>query len=329
VKIEKTMWVKRFVSSLLMSAGLLILTGCERGVSPDNQWEFAYQGAYSANLSRDGQLLVVGSIHHGGSLWRFTSHERLFDWNHKANELSNVLSSAFSPDGEHVVTADHRTLVIWNSKTGAAGWFWNAPGNINDMAVTGNGQFALLGMDDYTAAFFDIKNGGVKHTLNHQGSVDSVAMSDDGQIAITGSDDQSAKIWNLQTGKKTQALIHQKQVSTVAISHDGSIVFTAELRGRAALWNTQAGEMMTELIGNHGNIISAKFSANADELITGSSTGYVQIWNVQTGKEVAVGFATPKNRWVANNVSVLDVSFGKQEKFYAIGSNGLGYEFTR
>lgn len=316
----------RYLTLILCS---LILTACERGSSPVNQWEFSKQGAYSASLSRSGQYMTIGSIHHGGSLWQFSQHERVYDWNHKEGESSNILSSAFSPNESHVVTADHRTLVIWNAKTGAPGWFWNAPGDINAMKLTRDGQFALLGMDDYTAAFFDIQNGGVKQTLNHQGVVEAVALSDDGQLALTGSDDQSAKIWDLQTGKLLQTLPHENQVKMVSLSHDGSMAFTSALRGRATIWDTRSGKVISEIPRIRGNYRSARFSDDGKELLTGSSVGYIQVWDIRTGKEKSTGFATPRNRWISNNVSILDVAFGKGNKLYAIASNGLGYEFSR
>ncbi|WP_235015381.1 hypothetical protein [Oceanicoccus sp. KOV_DT_Chl] len=105
----------------------LLLSACDSGKAPTQSWENAVKGAYSAALSQDGQRSVIGSITHGGSLWTTSKGERLFNWNHKKGEYSNIIAAGFSPDGRFALTADHQTMVLWDATTGQSLTFWTAP----------------------------------------------------------------------------------------------------------------------------------------------------------------------------------------------------------
>ena len=115
---------------------------------PQQSWEVAAKGTYSAALSNDGQFSLIGSIYHGGSLWQTKTHERRYDWNHKAGEKTNVIASGFSPDGQFALTADHQTMVLWDTSNGEAVTYWIAPNEVMSVDLTPRGEAALLGLPD-------------------------------------------------------------------------------------------------------------------------------------------------------------------------------------
>jgi len=308
----------------LICCSAILLSACDDAKAPAKIEEVAKQGAYSIRFSPDGTRAMVGSLHHGGNLWSLTPPERHYDWNHQSEGYSNILNSAFSPDGNFVATADNRTIVLWQQDSGEAVWFWNAPGDIEDIALTANGNLALLAMQDYTATLFDIKNGGIRQRLAHDGIVYDVSVSADGVLAASGSDDSSARVWNLDTGKSLHTLKHNNQVRTAQLSADGRLLFTSAFSESGKIWDARSGQLLSEIATVRGHYSAARFVDNGRQLITGSSSGRIELWNVSDGSRQQVWRAAPRDTWVSNNVLVEDVARNGSQ-WLAAGSNGLVY----
>lgn len=307
------------LSSLIFIS--LLLSACGTAKQPERFDEVAKQGAYSLCLNHDASFAFVGSIHHGGSLWRIQPFDRLYNWNHQAEKNSSIVSCDFSPEGNFVATTDNRTIALWNSQTGEAIWLWNAPGDIHDISLSNNGQYALLAMSDYTATLFDIKNGGIKRTLRHEGIVYDVSIDDRGILAASASDDSSVRIWDLNSGKEIQYLKHNNQVRSAQISPDGEFVFTSAQGESGKIWATRSGKIISEFPNKSGFYNSARFSKDSNQLLTGSSAGKIQLWDTQTATLRNTWQAIPKNTWVSNNVLIEDLAF-TQQGYAASGSNG-------
>jgi WD40 repeat protein len=306
-------------SSLLCSS--LFITGCDSGKSPQYFDELTSQGAHSLCLNHNATYAFAGSIHHGGSLWRLQPLDRIYNWNHQAGKNSSIVSCDFSPEGNFVATTDNRSIALWNTETGEAIWLWNAPGDIHDISLSANGQYALLAMADYTATLFDIKNGGIKRTLRHDGIVYDVSMDKQGKFAASASDDSTARIWDLSNAKQLHQLQHGNKVRSAEISPNGEMVFTSAIGDPGRLWNRKTGKVIQEFPINSGFYSSARFNKNSTKLLTGTSAGKIQLWQVETAKIEQTWQAIPRNKWVSNTVLIEDVAFAKQG-YAASGSNG-------
>jgi WD40 repeat protein len=310
---------------LLMGA---LLVGCDRGASPDSRRELAVQGLYSAALSQQGDLSLVGSIHHGGSLWGNQKNERLFDWNHKAEGYSSILSTAIAADGKYGVTADKRNIVIWEVATGDAVWFWKAPADVEAIALADGGSIAAVGMRDYTVTLFDSKNGGLLRIFRHEGDVQSVDISAQGEKVLSGSDDSTARVWDVRQNKEINQVKHDNQVMTVTLGPNAKLAFSSSYRGNSWIWEVATGKVIQELPQPSGYYRSARFSKSGDQLLTGTSAGHIQLWSVSSGDELGIWTATPKDRWVASSTQVLAVGFAAGG-YLAIGANGYLYSLSQ
>ena len=307
--------------ALTFSLLSVLLVGCQSGKFPERFDDVTQTGAYSLCLNHNGSQAIVGSIHHGGSLWRVKPLDRLFNWNHQAEQSSNILNCAFSPSGSHAATTDNRTIALWNAVTGEAFWLWNAPGDIQDLALTPEGNFALLGMEDYTATLFDIKNGGIERLLKHDGIVYDVSLSKDARVAATASDDLTAGVWKITTGERLHTFNHDNQVRTAQLSADGQRLLTSALGEDGYVWDLSSGKKVATLPLNSGFFSAARFSDDGRQLLTGSSAGKVQLWTINGAKLISTWQAVPRNRWVSNNVQIEDVAFDGN-RYIASGSNG-------
>ncbi len=319
---------------LLLSCGLLF--GCDQGKAPSRSIEVASKGAQGAAFSDDGRWAVIGAIHQGGSLWRTGDGERLFNWNHKSGEMTTIVAADFSPDGRWAMTADPHTLVLWNLADGKPARFWSAPSEVLSIALSPDGNFALLGMGDHTAVVFDVKRGGIVRSFHHDNRVRSVDLSEDGSLALTGSEDYSAKLWDLGSGKELLSVSHEDDVQMVALSPDGHLALTAAKYDKALLWDTSTGKLLGEVplaaekLRRGLRFTAAKFSRDGRQLLTGRPDQVVQLWDTQTLTQLQRWKLPKRDAWKPTSAAVIAVAFSDQQgRFYATASNGFIHRLDR
>lgn len=300
----------------------LLLTACQFADKPVKQWQTATQGVYDGSLSEDGTRVVIGSIHHGASLWDTRKYARLFSWNHSSDEFTQVLTTAISPEGNYALTAEIRDLVLWNTQNGEPFWYWTAPADIYDAVLTSDGRFALLGLSNFNAVFFDIRNGGILRTFRHQGPIRTIAVSANGRLAITGAEDLTARIWDISTGKEIQRLWHKNQVRLVALSDDGRLALTDAGLEPARIWNVSTGTVIHELNTKQINLTSARFSTDNHKLLIGTTNRLVQLWDVQTGERDKSWRLPRTSGYQYSSSSVLDLAFMSQKLYMVLASDG-------
>lgn len=312
------------------------LAGCDSGSQPERSWEVAVKGTYSGALSDDGRLAVIGSITHGGSLWLSGKGERVYNWNHRQGEYSNIIACGFSPDGRFALTADHQTMVLWNTDNGKAITFWTAPSEVFSVDLTPDGNYALLGLGDFSVVLFDVKRGGVQRSFYHENRVRSVALSNDGKLALSGADDQVAKLWDLESGKERFTWQHDAEVLNVALSPRGDRALTVAKYDRAVIWDTASGKAVGELplhssaIKRGKTFTSSAFSADSQLLLTGNSDREVELWDTGSLQRLAHWTVPKRDPWKPTGASIVAVSFSEQKnRYYAIASNGFIHELKR
>jgi beta-lactamase regulating signal transducer with metallopeptidase domain len=150
----------------------------------------------------------------------------------------------------------------------------------------------------------------------HSLAVSSVAWSPDGKLAATASYDSTVRLWDGATGKEIQLLKgHDAKVQCVAFSPDGRYLLSGGYDNQVILWDVSSGKEIRRLQGAHpalpiagdaSRIKGVAFSSDGKVALSGGEDGYVRIWEVATGKEIAhlityspiqtLAFA-PNGRW--------------------------------
>lgn len=315
----------------------LFMVGCNTP-KPEKSTEVAVKGLYSAAMSDQGDKAIVGSITHGGSLWRLSDMERLYNWNHKSKQdaessETNIIASDFSPEGRFAFTADHQTMVLWNTDDGSPITYWAAPAEVLSIALTPEGNQALLGLSNHQAVLFEAKTGGIRARLNHTNRVRSVDISADGRWAVTGSEDKTAILWNVKTAKPVHTYQHTDDVQLVKMSRDASRILSVSKYDKAVLWRGSDGKAIGEIklretpLGDFATkrgltITAAAFSEEGGLLATGNSDRLVQLWNTNTLKEIGRWELPKRDAWKPTSAAVLALSFGPGKTIYAAASNG-------
>ena len=312
----------KLFSLLLLTCTLL---ACSKGPSESKQ--LATQGLLSGALSPTADLAVIGSVHHGGSLWDLGKKERLFDWNHAKGQLSSIRASSISGNGKLAVTCVEDNMVLWDTVTGQSKSFWQAADRIQSITLNKDGSRALMGLKDGTVSYFDMKNGVDIHNFSHQAEVRTTDLSEDGLIGITGSDDRHAKVWDLKKGIEIGSLTLENQVKTVAISPSGQLAFTTAQREDTVVWEIKTGKKKFRLKNRYINYTTASFSKDERFITAGTFQGEIKRWSIASGEEV--------NKWQAkrrkayggsSSKAIIDV-IDLKNKVVALTSDGLFQTF--
>ncbi|MCV6589610.1 MAG: hypothetical protein OIF57_11335 [Marinobacterium sp.] len=318
------------IVSLAVGAAVF-LSGCQQADTPQSWQEYARQGLYSAAISPQARYVSLGSSLHGGSLWDLRQNARLFNWNHQAGEYSTISATAFSPDEKYAVTASQRDLVLWETGSGKALEFLSSQAEILDLALAPEGNFALVGQADFNATYYDLKNGGITKNFRHDARVRAVALDAVGQLALTGSDAYKAKVWDLLSGELRHTLEFGNTVDTVALSADGRMAFSSATLDRAVIWDTTSGREITVLSGKKDELftkrlsyVSARFSRDNRQLLTGSASGMVQLWDTHSGQLMRSWQLHKRDAYGPVSTTVEDVAFGtSRNEYLAVGANGF------
>lgn len=322
-----TFTVRKVFKSVVWATMACALVACS-GEAPVRTAEYAVQGVYSAALSPKGDRALIGSIQHGGSFWNATTHDRRFNWNHAAGEFTPLVSVDIDPTATYAVTGGARTMVLWNATTGQSEGFWNTPGDIRAIKLNRNGNFALVGLDDQTARYFDVKNGGIKQTFRTGAVVRSVALDDDGRLALTGDDRYHVTLWDTATGEMKQQWRLDNRLATVALSDDGQFAFGAAQLGQAKVWSTATGQELLQIdtgkLANRKITLSqAVFSSDNRQLLVGGINREVRLINLRDGQVSGKWSLHLKDTLRPTGASVMALAFGNGNRYYAIGSNGV------
>jgi WD40 repeat protein len=276
---------------------------------------------------------VISSSTDGASFWNLATNSRLYDWSHGDTPEGQISHIAFAPDNSHVITANARTFIVWNTESGRALGYWSVDADISSLAVSNRAEFVLLGLKDGRAIHINQRTGRRLEVVAHQNErVASVDLSNNGTIAVTGGNDGRAVVWETVHGKQIHILEHRERILVTTFDSSDEKVFTADELGNATIWDLELGKKLTVLeLGQRQHVITAaRFSQDGKLLLLGFPGRDVRLWNTTTGKQVD-SWRTPVRTkgWVPQGSTVYAVAFDESKSaVVAESSNGLGRSWS-
>lgn len=216
---------------------------------------------------------------------------------------ARIESAQFSPNGQRIITASwDKTARVWDATTGQAlAVLRGHEGPVISAQFSPDGQRIATASADRTARVWDAATGRELMALRgHLDRVNSVQFSPDGQQIVTASWDGTARVWNASTGKELVALRGnvgfvesaqfspdgQQIVMTDCELTDTRVVPAACVAGTARVWDAVTGQELVVLRGHKGEVWSALFSPDGQQIVTASPDGTARVWDVATGKEL-------------------------------------------
>ena len=245
-------------------------------------------GMRTAEFSRDGRRVVtVASKAH---IWDAETGAPII----VLDDDNSIASAAFSPDGQHVVTASGHAAVIRNN----VARIWDvASGKIvatlaghtdllRSAEYSQDGRRIVTASYDGTARVWDASTAKTIATLRgHAGIVWGASFSPDGQRVVTVSTDKTTRIWAIDLSSPTTILEGAGQVLNAEFEVGSALIVTASDAGVVRFWNSTSLKLAGEL--NVGPLMNAAISPDGRTLATASPAGNeAQIWDVQSGKSV-------------------------------------------
>ena len=98
------------------------------------------------------------------------------------------------------------------------------------------------------------------------------------------------------------------------------------------LWDAKTGQAVQTLPIKTGSYIvgaaytSARFSEDERQLMTGTNSQLVQLWDIKSGGQLKRWRISKKDKWKPSSATVLAIALsGSGQQYLAIGSNGLSY----
>ena len=237
---------------------------------------------YDIALSPDGKMIVTFFESGYVYLYEVSTGETL--WRNRISYARNVFASAFSPDGQTIVSGGYGNVIdFWDAKTGDhLRSLSGHTGAIFDLAISVDGQLLASASGDSTIRLWNAKTGRYLHTLTgHTEGVSGVAFSPDSQTLASGSFDDTTRLWNVSTGRHLRTLIgHTDSVSGVAISADGQTVASGSTDTTIRLWELSTGRHLHTLTGHAQPVQDVTFSPTERILASIHDNGAVLLWEL-------------------------------------------------
>ncbi|HSN75537.1 MAG TPA: WD40 repeat domain-containing protein, partial [Anaerolineae bacterium] len=220
-----------------------------------------------------------------------TSAEKALDDGDTAAALALALEATHianpPPEAQRVLMdAAYAPGARWPGETSTL--FPGLAGPVTALAISPDGQTALVGVADGTLVLWDLASRTERGRLaGHTDRISDVVWSRDGTQALSGGADGQVILWNLASGQELRRFSgHSGVVRAVDLNPDGRIVasggFTGESMmtpGELILWDAATGAELRRLEGHIAGLVALAFTPDGSALL--ASSGDAEIFSDQ------------------------------------------------
>ncbi|XP_010842346.1 PREDICTED: WD repeat-containing protein 38 [Bison bison bison] len=168
---------------------------------------------------------------------------------------------------------------------GRVKFFGRHRGEVNSSAFSPDGQRLLTASEDGCVYGWETQSGRLLWRLRgHKGPVRFCRFSPDGRLFASTSCDRTVRLWDAADAKCLQVLKgHQRSVETVSFSHDSKQLASGGWDKRVMLWEVQSGQVLRHFVGHRDSVQSSDFAPSSDCLATGSWDSTIRMWDLRAG----------------------------------------------
>ena len=195
-------------------------------------------------------------------------------------------------DGRRAVSISYdSTLRIWNFTTGKEEKKIDLSRLVSGLAVSPDDKVAAIGFstEEGIVELWSLESGlRIGHLEGHNDRVSELKFSADGNRLMTSCWDMSVRTWDVESSKMIREFKNSNPDSA-SLSPDGRMVAARDPDNKliAQVWNAETGAVIQSLnLGEAGWLLRTAFTSDSRQLVTGSSRGEVQLWDLSNGKEL-------------------------------------------
>ncbi|HEV2764376.1 MAG TPA: WD40 repeat domain-containing protein [Pyrinomonadaceae bacterium] len=252
-------------------------------------------------FSPDGRYVVTSRDNDTASVWD-SATGRSVPWSEQVDFFTDLFSifasdaaptAHFSPDGARVVTTTHSgNVVVWDARTGR-NLAVMQEGGIHSAEFSPDGRLVVTAGLDGVARVWDWqKRVQATPPLRNFERIKTAKFSPDGLYVLTAGDDGAARLWDAGTGRILAEHRGERQAMKAAFSPDGKFIVTAGGDSGAEVWKAVPGQEVPELAVDEMNPTDALVSPSGRH-VAALGGGMVVLWDVQTGRRLALTTAAP------------------------------------
>jgi WD40 repeat protein/DNA-binding SARP family transcriptional activator len=246
----------------------------------------AFGGIFALDVSPDGREIAAGGFSPTGprtfggdvvGVWDAATWQQLFPVRHHLD----VNAVAFSPDGQHMVSAGWSRRAKIVDREGDVIRVLEERFKIDDVDFSSDGRFVATaasrgfeGQEPHVN-IWDWENGTVVRTIEGASRLELDPNGPRMAVVLAG----RAEIQDLESGERIARLAGMSgDISALAFSPDGSLVATGRSDGTVRLFEASTGEQRLVLPGHACEITEVAFSADGAKLASASGCDGVRVW---------------------------------------------------
>jgi WD40 repeat protein len=246
-------------------------------------------------FTSDGKTLITQLDWSSAAAWDTHSGQRAVEFRGHSDYLNDA--TLVESEGLLITASQDKTAKLWNLATGKV--ILNLEGHEDGVrrAVMMPDSQSILTASNSTVRRWDAHTGTLLKVYNtpHFRFTDLV-VSKTGKFFVTASYEGAAQIWETEEDKPKFTLEHAQAIIQVQLSADEKRVITTGWDNRVRVWNVANGELLLDLAGHEGRIMTAHMNSAKDRIVTASEDTTARIWDIREDPE-PVSTPVESNFW--------------------------------
>jgi WD40 repeat protein/class 3 adenylate cyclase len=245
-----------------------------------------YVGDDVVTVSPDGRRLANVTPDGAVQVWTVDDRRPLGE-PLRPDDVGFATATAFSPGGTLAIAGDTSRVVLVHPVTGEEQPAMRLPdGEPMAAEFSPDGTVLAVGNSDGKTQLFDVATRqelGPALAASSSG-INDVSFSRDGDLLATGSLDRTGALWRLDADRSIAEVAsdHDAQVTEVAYTSDGRFLASSGADGHLVIRDLEEQTKRTVDVG--GEVLSVAVDPTDRWVVTGGTTGRVQLFDVRTGE---------------------------------------------